>query len=165
MIFETERLQVRKLILGDLSSFHEMQSNPKVMRFADGEVKTLIEHQKELLDLISKYSLPENNFCIYAIESKNELNFVGIIALVKDGFDNEIGIRFLEKYWNLGYGFEVCQALIEHCKNLNMQKIVGYVVDENIASVKILKRCNFKAVKQFINEDINLPETKYELYL
>ena len=46
-----------------------------------------------------------------------------------------------------------------------MQKIIGYVVDQNIASAKILERFNFKIVKRFMSEDIQLPETKYELYL
>tara|TARA_R100000789_G_scaffold82602_1_gene78025 strand:+ start:171 stop:338 length:168 start_codon:yes stop_codon:yes gene_type:complete len=46
MIFETQRLIVRKLIFSDLNAFHEMQSNLDVMRFADGEVKSLIQHKK-----------------------------------------------------------------------------------------------------------------------
>jgi RimJ/RimL family protein N-acetyltransferase len=62
MIFETERLIVRKLILSDLNSFHEMQSNPNVMMFAEGAVKNLDEHYKELTNLIKKYSLKNNDF-------------------------------------------------------------------------------------------------------
>ncbi|MFT6700127.1 MAG: ribosomal-protein-alanine N-acetyltransferase [Porticoccaceae bacterium] len=46
-----------------------------------------------------------------------------------------------------------------------MKKLVGYVADENVASVKILERLNFIVVKKMINEDIQLPETKYELKL
>jgi hypothetical protein len=46
-----------------------------------------------------------------------------------------------------------------------MPKIVGYVVDENIASAKILEHFNFKAVQYFVSDDIKLPETKYELIL
>jgi hypothetical protein len=42
---------------------------------------------------------------------------------------------------------------------------VGYVVDENRASVKILKRLYFKVVKKIIRKDIQLPESKYELKL
>lgn len=42
---------------------------------------------------------------------------------------------------------------------------MGYVVDENKASAKILEKLNFKIVKKFISEDFKLPETKYELKL
>tara|TARA_B100000809_G_scaffold155743_1_gene153040 strand:- start:9555 stop:10052 length:498 start_codon:yes stop_codon:yes gene_type:complete len=165
MIFETERLIVRKLILSDVDSFHEMQSNPNVMQFADGEVKTFDENALELLDLIKKYTLENNDFWIYAIERKLDPKFIGTLALVKDVIDDEIGYRFLEKYWNHGYGFEICEATVEYCKKIGVKKLVGYVVDENVASVKILEKLNFKVVKKMISEDIQLPETKYELKL
>ena len=99
MIFKTERLIVRKLILNDLDAFHEMQSNPKVMQFATGDVKSLNEHFIELKELIYKYEITHNNFWIYAIEDSISKQFVGTLALVKDDVDDEIGYRFLEKYW------------------------------------------------------------------
>ena len=148
MIFETERLIVRKLILGDVNSFHEMQSNPNVMRFADGKVKLFDEHSQELLDLIKKYTLKNNDFWIYTIERKSDSKFIGTLTLVKDLIDVESGYRFLEKYWNHGYGFEICEATVAYCKKIGIKKLVGYVADENVASVKILERLNFKVVKK-----------------
>jgi RimJ/RimL family protein N-acetyltransferase len=165
MIFETERLIVRKLVSTDINPFHEMQSNSKVMQFADGEVKNFDAHKSELNELISKYTLSNNDFWIYAIERKSDKSFIGTVALVKDGDEDEIGYRFLEKYWSRGYATEICKELILYCKSIGMQKIIGYVVDQNIASAKILERFNFRIVKKFMSEDIQLPETKYELYL
>jgi len=165
MIFETERLIVRKLVLEDLESFHALQSNPKVMQFADGEVKCLEAHTIELKELISKYILANNDFWIYAIVRKSDSKFVGTIALVKDGEDDEIGYRFLEKYWRKGYATETCGGLIHYCKAIGLQRIIGYVVDENRASSKILEKHNFKRRNHFIGKESQLPETKYELYL
>lgn len=165
MIFETERLIVRKLVLEDLNSFHEMQSNPKVMQYATGNVKSIEAHEKEISELISKYDAVNNDFWIYAIERKLDKEFIGTVALVKDGNEDEIGYRFLEKYWNHGYATEICEDLITYCKSIGISKLIGYVVDKNIASARILERFQFKIVKQFISEDIQLPETKYELYL
>jgi RimJ/RimL family protein N-acetyltransferase len=165
MIFETERLLIRKLILADLEPFHQLESNPNVLKYATGEVKNLEENKKELLDLISRYDKHYNDFWIYAIERKSDKIFVGTLALVKDNIDDEIGYRFLEKYWGNGYGFQVCKATIVYCKQIGVKKLIGYVVDENIASAKILEKLNFKIVKHFISDDIKLPETKYELEL
>ena len=89
MIFETERLLVRKLVLDDLEAFHEMQSNDNVMQFVDGETKTFEEHLVELTDLINKYNLSNNDFWIYAIERKFDNHFIGTVALVKDGEDDD----------------------------------------------------------------------------
>ena len=165
MIFETERLLVRKLILSDLDAFHQMQSNRKVMQFVTGNVKTKVAHLTELKELINKYKIPENDFWIYAIQTKREAQFIGTVALVKDNNDDEIGYRFLEKYWGNGYGLEICKGMIRYCKRLKIRKLIGYVVDENKASAKILERCNFRITKRFISDDLKLPETKYELYL
>lgn len=164
MIFETERLIVRKLILSDLNSFHEMQSNINVMQFADGDIKTFAEHQKELIELINKYKKPTNDFWIYAIERKLDTKFVGTVALVKDNLDDEIGYRFLEKFWSLGYGSEICKGVILYCKSIGIKKIVAYAVNQNLASINILKNNNFKIIQRLINEK-NQEETKYELIL
>ncbi|MFK8061475.1 MAG: GNAT family N-acetyltransferase [Polaribacter sp.] len=165
MIFETQRLIIRKLELNDLDEFHQLESNPNVLKYATGEIKNLKENALELKELIAKYNRPNNDFWIYAIERKSDQKFIGTVALVKDGFDDEIGYRFLEKFWNLGYGSEICEGLITYCKNLGMKKIIGYVVDKNIASAKILENYHFKFVKNFISDDLKLPETKYELKL
>tara|TARA_R110002072_G_scaffold95600_3_gene210743 strand:- start:1716 stop:2213 length:498 start_codon:yes stop_codon:yes gene_type:complete len=165
MIFETERLLIRKLILDDLEPFHQLESNSNVLKYATGEVKNLSENKIELLDLKERYQKKYNDFWIYAIERKSDKKFIGTLALIKDGIDDEIGYRFLEKYWGNGYGFEVCKGTIAYCKQLKFKKLVGYVVDENKASVKILEKLNFKIVKKFISEDLQLPETKYELEL
>ena len=164
MIFETKRLSVRKLSLDDAQAFHTMQSNPKVMQFADGKLKNFDENTDELKELINSYSMVNNDFWIYAIVKKSDHQFVGTVALVKDANnDDEIGYRFLEIFWKLGYGSEICNGLVSHCKNIGLKKIIAYVVDENIASVKIVEKNNFKILKKFVNQDLQLLESKYQL--
>ena len=166
IIFETKNLLVRKLLMSDLNSFHAMQSNPKVMQYADGEVKSLEAHESELKDLIQFYTKEENNFWIYAIERKVDTEFVGTVALVKDDKnDDEIGFRFLEKYWKNGYGLEICKGLILYSNSIHIPKLIGYVTDVNVASAKILLKCNFEVTKKGIDSTSKLPETKYELRL
>ena len=147
MIFETNRLLVRELSPKDLDPFHEMQSNPKVMQYADGEPKSYDEHKKELKDLCSKYIDDTNDFWIYAIVLKETNAFIGTVALVKDDADqDEIGFRFLERFWNRGFGFEVCMGLISHTKLKGFQTLVAYVSEFNVASIRILQKCGFYQV-------------------
>ena len=164
-IFETERLTVRLLKLTDLKPFHKMQSNPLVMQYATGNVKDINAHKEELKSLILKYQNPTNDFWIYTIERKEDSNFLGTCALVKDGNNDEIGYRFLQEYWRKGYGLEICSGLVNFCKKNGFTKLIAYAVDENVASAKILKKLDFKEIKKFISDDIKLPETKYELIL
>lgn len=164
MIFETQRLIVRKLKMNDLSSFHKMQSNPKVLQYADGEVKSLKEDEIELKDLINKYEKIDNDFFIYAIENKKTNEFIGTVALVKDNNDDEIGYRFLEEFWGQGFGLEVCKGLVIYAKKIGLKKLIGYAVEENIASIKILEKIGFSKIESFINEE-HQKEFKYQLVL
>jgi len=85
---------------------------------------------------------------------KNDSTFVGTVALVKDHHeDDEIGYRFLEKYWGNGYGFEIAEGLVHYCKRIGMSKIIANVVNKNEASTKIIKKLGFEFVGDFMCDD------------
>ena len=46
-----------------------------------------------------------------------------------------------------------------------MPKLIGYVINFNVASAKILKKCNFDYVRDGIDSNTKLPEKKYQLLL
>ena len=166
IIFETQRLIVRKLLLSDLQPFHEMQSNINVMQYVRVKEMTFDENTKELAELIGKYAHIENDFWIYAIEKKLDHKFVGTCALIKDSNkEDEIGYRFLEKYWKLGYGLEICKGIINYCSLVGMPKLIAYVADDNNASIKIVESCYFQFVKKVYDPTLKITETKYELNL
>ncbi len=166
VIFETKRLLVRHLILDDFEAFHEMHANIKVMQYVRGKAMSYEENQEELPKLIKMYYTKENDFWIYAIRRKQDGKFLGTVALVKDkNDDDEIGYRFLEKYWRKGYGAEIVDGLIKYCKSAGFKKIIACVVMKNVASKKIIENAGFLFVKNFISEDLNLPEIKYSLEL
>jgi len=152
--------------MSDLERFHKMQSNPKVMQYVTGMTKSYDEHKAELERLIKKYAQLNNDFRIYAIERIVDGEFIGTCALVKDEEgDDEIGYRFIEDYWGNGYGYEVCKGLISYCKTQDFMSLTAYVVDVNVASAKILEKCNFNPVSKGLEPSLKLPETKYKLNL
>ena len=68
---------------------------------------------------------------IYGIIKKSNNQIIETVAVVKDANnDDKIGYRFLENYWGLGYGFEICKGLISYCQKIGMKKIIAYVIDE-----------------------------------
>jgi len=166
IIFDTNRLRVRRLNLADFNAFHEMQSNANVMRYVRGTAMTYQENKKELPDLIEKYDDPSNDFFIYAVERKIDDTFVGTVALVKDADNNdEIGYRLLERYWNNGFGFEITEGLVHYCKKIGLPKIIACVAHKNEASTKIIRKLGFEFVENFVSDDLKIPERKFELTL
>lgn len=165
-LFETPRCTVRYLQMKDIEPFHILQSNPAVMRFVRGAGMTREENEKELPELIEKYSKPNNDFWIFAIERNEDQQFIGTFALVKDDDgDDELGYRFIEDYWGQGYGYEICLGLIDFCRLIGMDNLVGYVAEGNTASAKILEKCGFGREAEGFDAKLQLPDTKYRLYL
>ena len=166
VIYSTKRLIIRKLNQEDFEPFHMMQSNINVMQYVRGKAMTYQENKEELPILIKKYELPENDFFIYAVEQKSDTAFVGTVALVKDdNNDDEIGYRFLEEYWGNGFGFEVAEGLVNYCRKIMLPKIIACVANENEASAKIIKKLGFKFVRDFVSDDLKIPERKFVLEL
>ncbi|MDC9721579.1 MAG: GNAT family N-acetyltransferase [Urechidicola sp.] len=165
LIYETERLLVRKLEIEDLEPFHEMQGNTNVMRFVKPTVLNYEENKADLKRVIDLYDKSNNDFFIYAIERKEDNAFVGSVALVKDEGDDEIGYRFLEKYWRLGYGSEVVKELVAYCKKNSFKKLVAYVAVENSASRKIIENLGFQFIEDTLCKELGIPEKKYKLIL
>ena len=166
MIYQTERLLIRKLNSSDIIPFHEMQGNENVMRFTDGSANSYQEDVADLQRLIDFYDKPNTNFHVWAVERKEDKAFLGTIALIKDDEDNdEIGYRFLEKYWNNGYAYEAMMGLIHYCKKIGLKEIVAEVIVKNKASEHIIKKAGFQFVKEYICEDLKLLERKYVLKL
>lgn len=165
-IFETERLFVRELVFTDLEPFHEMQGNKNVMKYVSPTILNYTDNKTDLIRLINLYEKKDNDFLIYAIERKLDNAFIGSVALVKDDKnEEEIGYRYLEKYWRMGYGNEVVKGLIIYCKQIGFKRIVAYVVNENFASARILERCGFTFVENTICKELNKEEKKYSLNL
>ncbi len=166
MIFKTERLLIRNLETLDIEPFHEMQGNLNVMKYTDGKAKTYDEDVIDLQQVIAYYTKPNNDFWIWAIERKEDKVFLGTIALIKSANNkDEIGYRFLEKYWNNGYAYESIIGLIIYCKNIGLKELVAKVIIENKASEHILKKIGFQFEIESFCEDLKLPERMYTLKL
>ena len=46
MIFETERLIVKRLAIDDLRTFHQLESAPKVLKYVAGDSKSYQHNRK-----------------------------------------------------------------------------------------------------------------------
>ncbi|MCF6350766.1 MAG: GNAT family N-acetyltransferase [Flavobacteriaceae bacterium] len=149
MIFETKRLLIRKLKTTDIVPFHEMNSNENVMIYTDSTVKTYDEDVLDLKNLIGNYKQPNNRFWVWAIIRKSDNLFLGSVAIIDyaKGKD-EVGFRFLEKYWHNGYGFEVLKGLLVYAKKQDYKELYAEVYAKNIASEIVLKKAGFLFVKE-----------------
>lgn len=161
-IFETDRLQIRRLTLSDLPDYQSMQGNAEVMKYTTGVPITSEESADDLAEIIARYDAARNETWIWAVTTIAG-DFVGTCALFKNEMqESEIAYRLLESYWGLGYGQEIADGLIDYClKELALDSFVAHAAKDNLASVKILDRSRMTFVAEKVNQEKNWVERHY----
>ena len=160
MIFETERLFIRKLKESDAELFFELKSNPNAMNPLPRKVMSRQESDLELKLLISLEAKGEKN--IWSVCEKTNDDFIGGAGFQKNELNqNEIGYQLREKYWKKGYGTEIARGLIEYGFSVLKSDLITADVDStNIKSIKILEKF-MKMESEFYNENDNCIDRRY----
>lgn len=160
MIFETERLFVRKLQESDADLFFDLMSNSNVMRMIPQATLSKEESDSQLKELITLEQSSDTK--ILGLCQKSNSEFIGFAGFLKNtDSEDEIAYRIREKHWSKGYGTEIAKGLIDFgFKNMNMELITADVFVENIRSVKILEK-NFTLQKEFFNKEDNCIDRRY----
>jgi ribosomal-protein-alanine N-acetyltransferase len=160
MIFETERLYVRRLEENDEAAFFELMSNPNVMDPIPQKPFDKAESTSKLADLIvlEKSSATK----IWSLCKKGSHHLIGICGVLKnDEHEDEIVYRIIERFWGMGYGTEITKGLIDFCfGQLKSDYVTADVCIENARSLKILNKF-FTAQKEFFNPEDNCVDRRY----
>jgi RimJ/RimL family protein N-acetyltransferase len=162
-IFETTRLLVRSLKDEDSEDYFEMMGNPNVMRLIPRKIMPRRGGNQHLYDFIKNYQTSPNTK-VWGIETKNENEFIGLCAFLKNkDSEDEIGYRLREKHWRKGYGTEIAEGLISYgFEKLNLNKITADVNIVNLNSVKILEKL-MSPVNEFLNESYSCIDRRYQI--
>ncbi|MGB0933448.1 MAG: GNAT family N-acetyltransferase [Lishizhenia sp.] len=162
-VIETKRLRIRPHTLKDLSSYAEMQANPRVMEMIPADLMTYNESKLFLQGILASYENPKREKLILAVEIKQDAVFIGNCAIIYLRKDPEIGYRLKEKFWNKGYATEISKALIEHIfQSTKHTKIIADCAVNNIGSSKVLHKF-FKNIGTSFNTKDNCQDYHFEL--
>ncbi len=163
LTLETNRLILRPFNIDDAQDmFDNWASDSDVAKYLTWNHHTDINQTKEILNIwIEQYQKPERINLAITLKETNEL--IGGIDVVGylDGVP-VIGYAISKKYWNNGYTTEACKKLIEYLFSIGHKKIRIDAVVENIASNKVIKKCDgilFDTVEEFIkskNETVKI---------
>lgn len=149
-ILETDRLILRELNPDDAQNFYDLNANPNVIKYTGNTAFEDVEEARNFLLNYKDYD--ENGFGRWAVIEKSNGEFLGWCGLKYSKYINEtdIGFRFFEKYWNKGFASESAKACLDYgFQKLNLQKIIGRAMAENIASLKVLEKIGLIFDKEF----------------
>lgn len=160
---ETERLVIRNIGDQDLDPLLKIYTNSKNMRYvSDGRYDwTRDQLYAKYQDNNQNY---KNGFGIFAVQLKNSGDVIGEAGFFNSFCDLktlEIGYIVDSKFWNNGYGYEICKALIKYgFEVLELKEIVSRMYAENLASVRLSEKCGMILINKGITED----EEEYLVY-
>ena len=142
----TENYLLREIENGDISNIYLGLSDPEVTKFYDVHFDSL-EATKEQMKWYA--DLKKNGTGMWwGIYNRKEDVFCGATGFNNLDINNqkaEIGFWLLKKYWGLGILKEVMPLLLKVGFNeMQLNRIEGFVVSNNVASKKVLNKSKFK---------------------
>ncbi len=164
IILETQRLILRKFELSDAQFFYELNLNPLVIRYTGDDAFKTIEESEERIEYV-RNQYKTNGYGRFLVAEKETLNPLGWCGLKYHPEEDEtdLGYRFMQKYWGKGYATEASKACMDYGFHvLNLDRIIGNAMNENIASINVLKKMGMTYLKETTLHD--LPSSTYQVY-
>ena len=154
--FETKRLIIRPFTLNDVDAAYEVNRDPEISKYTgDGGPKSREEIERILRDRVladyQKYGY--GRYAVIHKETQENIGFSGLKYLPEMN-EVDLGYRFSKKYWGNGIATESCHPFLEFGFNaLKLKKIIGLVLPENIASIRVLEKLGFSFQKKLFDKD------------
>ena len=155
ILFETERLYLRRLWPDDARLLFELDSDPEVMRFiSKGQPTPLARMQNEYLPRILSYyrSWPPQGFWIAHLRATHE--FIGWFHLRPDKMqpdEMELGYRLKRGVWGRGLATEGSRALVEKAFGpWGYEKVCARTLVVNLASRRVMEKAGLSFEHEFV---------------
>lgn len=162
---ETERLILRPFTHDDIEHSYLMNLDKSVSQFTgDGGMVSKSEIRRRIIeDVMGDYS--KHGYGRFAVELKGESPFIGFAGLkyLPDLHEVDLGYRFVSEYWGQGLATEAGKACLEFgFGKLSLDKIVAFVLPENIGSINVLDKLGFSFKQELIEDEMLVK--KYSIF-
>ena len=155
IIFETDRLILRRFTEADAGLLLYLNSDPEVLKYLH---EPLLEDEEHSLKILRTIILPqyEKNLGRWAVHTKEGNAFIGWCGLKHRPELDEIdlGYRFIKTAWGKGFATEAASHTLEHgFKALQLPVITGRAHIENIGSIRVLEKIGMEFIGEGIVDD------------
>ncbi|HJW37181.1 MAG TPA: GNAT family N-acetyltransferase [Candidatus Udaeobacter sp.] len=147
IILETDRLLLREYEEADAEAFFKLNSDPEVLRFVPDKPLLNVEQARQVLvdhpiADYRKYGFGRGA-CILK-STGQQIGFAGLKYLEELG-EVDIAYRLMRSHWRMGLATEAALASVRYgFADLGLKRIIGLVMPENIASVRVLEKTGLR---------------------
>jgi [ribosomal protein S5]-alanine N-acetyltransferase len=147
VILETDRLLLREYVEEDAEAFFKLNSHPEVLRFVPDKQLLNVEQARQILidHPIADYRKYGFGRGACILKSTGEqIGFAGLKYLEELG-EVDVAYRLMPTHWGLGLATEAALASVRYgFADLGLKRIIGLVMPENIASVRVLEKIGLR---------------------
>ena len=143
-ILSTNRLGLRNWNTDDIVLFHQLCTDPEVMRYFP-KLATL----KETTALVARFKthFKKHGYTYFAVDTLQEQEFIGFIGIAWQDWESnytpnaDIGWRLKRSAWGKGYATEGASACLKNAHKLfGLQKIIAVASVDNVNSINVMKK-------------------------
>ena len=141
---ESERLILRRWKESDKKPFADLNTDPRVMEYFPRILSR--EEAEDLADYIEA-CFDKYNYGLWAVERKDNHNFIGFVGLWKPTFKAfftpcvEIGWRLSFENWGHGFAPEAAMlSLADGFTRLKLKEIVSFTSLHNKKSIRVMEK-------------------------
>ena len=150
VILETDRLLLREYVEEDADAFFKLNSDPEVLRFVPDKRLLNVEQARQILidHPIADYRKYGFGRGACILKSTGEqIGFAGLKYLEELG-EVDVAFRLMRSHWGLGLATEAALAAVRFgFADLDLKRIIGLVMPDNIASVRVLEKAGLRYVE------------------
>jgi len=144
LFIETDRFVITEFDESMVESVHINSLDEDNRRFVPDEVFETIEKAQQMVQTFLGWYKKDRAPLVYPIILKSGPNIGYVQAVPLNDVDWEIGYHIAKNYTGNGYATEAVKTFLSIVmKRLNINKIIGICLQENVASCKVLEKCSF----------------------
>ncbi len=155
VLFETERLTLRRFAEDDAGNLYELDSDPDVMRYLSGGAATPLEViETDILPRFLRYDERFPGFGFWAAIDRVSGVFLGWFSFRPrdEAGPREVGLgfRLRKAAWGKGYATEGTRALIRlGFAELGVERVVATTYEDNLASRRVMEKAGMTLTRRF----------------
>lgn len=144
------------MTVDDAEVFFRLKSDPEVVRYTGEDPFASIDVAR---DALANYpDFDTHGYGRWGVELKESGEMIGFSGLkYLDEFDAvDIGYRFFPEHWGKGYATEASAACLDFgFETLGLDRIIGLVLEDNAASIRVLEKTGMREVGPVVTEGVD----------
>jgi RimJ/RimL family protein N-acetyltransferase len=155
IIFETQRLQCRRLSSDDFQAMLEVYGDADAMRWV-GDGSPLTKDGARQWIQITENNYHKRGYGMFALVEKSIGNVIGFCGIVHPGGQQEAEVKyaFLRSHWGQGFATEAVRELIKYGQQKHgLTYMIATVAPENLASQIVLAKVGMSKGELRSNDD------------